>query len=265
MSIDLDRSAEAVLGRSYHTDSAMLGASKINTYLRCPKSYEYQYVQKLPSQRSPAAAVGSTVHEIVRLAHLLRWTTDNQDEAADALTKLWERVREETTDPEDPQADQSITKAADEWLPWYLHWSNKHINIAVEEGWELEVPGTGIILRGTVDRIYRAAGEVVISDVKTGGRVPTEEDMATDLQLSLYAWACRQMGVHDDAVEIVAMRGKKSLRSRRTDAYLEHIVLPVHDGIQREYFPANPGTRYGCRFCSYEGICPIGRGGECDD
>ncbi|HOU24564.1 MAG TPA: PD-(D/E)XK nuclease family protein, partial [Anaerolineae bacterium] len=177
---------------------------------------------------------------------------------------LWKLVSPHTADPSSPQAAQDIAEAKKVWLPWYLAWSSFHTTIAVEEPWTLDVPGTNLQLRGTIDRLYREDGTAVLSDVKTGKRAPSASDLANDLQLTVYSWACRQMGLREDFLEIVHIRKQECLRTTRTDAYIagvmETTVLPVHRAIQAGFFPANPRSQYGCGYCDYTAYCPVGRG-----
>ncbi len=261
---DLDAMAEGVL-HTYHQTSPHLGPSKINTYLRCPRQYEYQYVERLSRPSAPAATVGSVVHRVIQHAHQAHWSLQDAEEAAEMLEDLWLVVRAETSDPHDYEAAKAIAEARDIWVPWYLHWIEGQTDIAVEEQWTLPVPGTDLTLQGTIDRIYRANGIVTISDVKTGKRVPTGISLANDLQLTLYSWAGRRLGLREDVLELVAVRSQGSLMTTRSDGYitavLENTVLPVHEQIKAGRFPASPVSQYGCGYCAYLDRCPVGRGG----
>jgi RecB family exonuclease len=266
--LNFDDMAQGIL-HSYHTQSDALGPSKIVAYLQCPRAYCYQYVDKIPAPSSPAAALGSTFHAIVQKAHAERWTVNDSDAAADALTELWDLVCPETSDPDDPDAAKAFLEARDKWMPWYLHWIEGQVDIAVEERFEIDLcEYTGIdgsILQGTVDRVYRCDGLTVISDVKTGKRTPSAADMANNLQLSLYSWAYRQLaGEEEDAIEICQVRTGQTPRTRRTTDYLDdvlfNVVVPVVFQIATGQFPCNPNTKYGCGYCDYQELCTVGRG-----
>lgn len=248
---------------SYHVASPHLGASKISTYLKCPNMYRLQYVEKIRVPSSPAAALGTVIHSVVRQAHAARWDSSNAHDAANSLQALWAEARETTSDPADPEANANAVKAATEWLPWYLHWRRAQIDVCVEEHWVLEL-SEGLMLEGTIDRVYRAAGETVISDVKSGARKPTPMDLHNDLQLSIYSWAARQMGVQEDALELVWLRQQETLRTARTDAYLDAVmtmtVQPVAQAIAAGIFPANPSSKFGCGFCNHRQFCEVGNG-----
>lgn len=250
---------------SYHTHSDALGPSKINTYLQCPRQYQYKYIERIPAPSSPAAALGSTFHTIVSMARAERWTPDCALQAAEALTELWDIVRPETSDPDDPDTAKSFIAARDQWMPWYLEWSEPQEDIWVEKLFEIEA--FGVQLQGTVDRVYTQDGRTVISDVKTGKRTPSDSDMASDLQLSLYSYAYRQLsGSAEDALEICQVRTQRTPQTHRTDEYLAaviaDVVVPVAVAIEQGIFPCNPATKFGCGYCDYRQGCPVGRGVE---
>ena len=266
MGATADIIAEAVqqVTAPHQMESALLGPSKISTYLRCPRSYRYQYEERIKLPSSPAAALGTAVHTVARHIELARWTPDNMQTVADLMLQTWERVKECTADPSDPDANQGAELAAMEWLPWYLNWKQGQITVASEERWELTVPHTTLTLTGTIDRVYRASGSTVLSDIKTGKRKPGSGDLATDLQLTLYTWACHELGITPDLIELVMMRHKGTVQTTRTTAYLEAVmldtVLPAAQGIAARIFPANPSSKYGCGFCDYQSLCAVGRG-----
>ncbi len=259
--MELSQAVEGMI-HTYHTESDILGASKIDTYRDCPKAYELQYVAKIEVPKSPAMLVGSCVHEVLRKAHAERWTPDDAAEAGQLLRDLWVRVAPHTRRDGRGEAIGRVETLATRGLPWYLRWQEGQISIATEERWRQTVPGTDIELQGTWDRLYRHQGLTVVSDCKSGKHLP--RDMDSDLQLTLYSWAYRQMfGKPEDAMEIVGVGLRKAVRTVRDDAFnqsvIETVVLPVAAAISRGDFPPNTNNRYGCSYCDYQDACPAGR------
>jgi CRISPR/Cas system-associated exonuclease Cas4 (RecB family) len=256
---------------TYHVGSPHLGASKIATYLKCPRQWEYTYSLKTPARKSVYAALGVMIHYVCNKARDEHWTVKEATLAADLLTDLWTETRPLTDDPNNPEVAVSFDKARLEWLPWYLHFVQDQVDVCTEDHWVLELPeGTlagqdlTITLEGTIDRVYNQDGMVVVSDIKSGARKPSQEDLNRDSQLSLYSWAVRQQGVQEDVLELVWLRTQELLRTTRTDeylgAYMERTVLPVARGIAAGIFPANPNPMYGCGFCGYRDVCEVGVG-----
>lgn len=267
MSTTAEAIADAVtqVTSPYQADSPHLGPSKIATYLRCPKAYHFQYILGTKVPASPAAALGTAIHRVVEQAHLSRWTHEQAHHAADLLLQMWEEVRGHTTDPDDPEAATNVQAAAQDWLPWYLHFKGGQIDIAVEQRWQVPIEHTNVMLEGTIDRLYRADGQAVLSDVKSGKRPPSAGDLATDLQVSLYWWGCQQQDLKPDYAEQVWLRRKDALRTTRTPEYLDaviyDVVIPAARGIEAGIFPCNPASKYGCGFCGYQSQCAVGRVG----
>lgn len=263
---ELAIAAEGIL-HTYHTQSDILGASKIDTYRDCPLRYRLQYVDKLEVPSKPAMVVGSCVHKALEIAHERKWRAEDAPQAAQVLRDLWRRVIGETTPEGRGDAIARVEKLATQGIPWYLQWrwATGQIDIATEHRWDATVPGTDIQLRGTWDRLYRADGQTVVSDVKSGRYLP--RDMDTDLQLTLYSWAYRQTfpGKAEGALEIVGIGLRKVVRTTRTDEQhqqtIEAVVVPVAESIARGDFPPNTNCRYGCQTCNYYNDCPaMGRG-----
>jgi len=136
------------------------------------------------------------------------------------------------------------------------------VTVATEERWsvDLKLGGRVVQMEGTWDRLYRQNGTTVISDIKTGGNMPP---LPISGQLSLYSWAYREItGKREGALEIVKIRRMEPQQTRRTDEYLENFlantVAPVVAGISQGVFPCNPDCKYGCGFCGYAHLCPVG-------
>lgn len=267
MAVDTCAPLPHVGEETYHVSSPHLGASKIATYLKCPQMYYLTYVEKRPAPKSPHAAMGTCIHKVVQMAHEARWTPDHAGRAAQVLQDLWEGARETTADPDHPDMPGTLSKACDEWLPWYLAFVQRQTTIVTEEHWVL--PCQDVTLEGTIDRVYRQDGAVVLSDVKSGKRKPSPADLSRDAQLSIYTWAVREMGLREDRAELVWLSTQEQLVTTRTDdfiaATLEQIVLPVARqiaaaGDDPAMYPANPDSKYGCNFCAHHQTCGIGRG-----
>jgi putative RecB family exonuclease len=265
--------AQAIHGilNPYQVANPDLGPSKIATYLKCPREYKIRYVDKLTASVNAPAALGSAVHSVIAYGHSQQWSRRNADDAAGMLEAVWEGI--EPVGKRDPDMVVAYRQARDAWLPWYLRWQEPQDTIVVEERWEANVPEEldggleePIRLTGTIDRVYvdNPEGVPILSDIKSGARAPNRHDLATHLQLSLYAWAFRCVGARDThGLELVHLRGGCTYRTTRTDEYLAHVlrmtVVPVALAIRAGSFPAHPGSLYGCRYCTVHQHCPVGR------
>jgi hypothetical protein len=200
---------------------------------------------------------------MIKHAHEWHWDQLRAGTAAEMLEAIWMGIEPQGAD--DPDVTLAYRQARDVWLPWYLWWQKPQETVMVEERWQRDVPGENVLLQGTIDRVYLEDGQFVVSDVKSGARAPGTQAVETHLQLSLYAWAFRECsGMSETPLEIVHLRGQRTYRTRRTDAYLERVlsdvVIPAARGIEAGIYPANPGSLYGCDYCVCQAFCPVGLG-----
>ncbi len=261
----------------YQQESVHLGPSKISTFLGCPREYRYQYVDRLAKRGSGAAMLGSTVHKAIQRIHAMHWGPAHADEAAQFCLEVWQGVRDHSTDPDNPEIAKGLRDATDVWLPWYLTWQENQIDVVVEERFTFPVVGLsegwevlqGVTLQGTIDRVYREDGVTVLSDVKTGKRSPSAQDMETDLQLSLYSYAYQVLaGEMPGRIEILQLRQRQAFLAARTPEYLDHVMLdvvgPVAQQIrychETDWWPCNPRRQFGCAYCDYQSLCQVGQG-----
>lgn len=268
---DLIDAAAHRMANPYQTDPTnanKLGWSKIETWLQCGRRYYYQYIAREDREPNISGTFGSVVHETIAAGHRMHWGVGQAGVAGEFLLNLWEQVAPESH-PRRPEYDRLAQTAVDDWVPWYLSWSSKSITVATEERWsvDLEIAGRTVEMQGTWDRLYLTPeGGTVVSDVKTGGNIAPLDSSG---QLSLYSWAYRATtGEQESALELLKLRAKgtsddpRPLRTTRTDEYLAdfiaNTVLPVVQAITQGIFPCNPDGKYGCGFCGYQHLCPVG-------
>ncbi len=115
------------------------------------------------------------------------------------------------------------------------------------------------LVRGRVDRVDQLpSGEYELIDYKTG-RPKSAEQLAGDVQLSLYALAAREAwgleanrGAYyyllDD--EKVAISGD----SERAE-WIRGVAIDVAEGIKAQEFEPTPSPR-ACKLCDYRLVCP---------
>ncbi len=173
-------------------------------------------------------------------------------------------------------------KRGEKIMRYFFEWwsREKREVVAVERGFSLKlaegtegIDGTTVhtssvpfvtsapsVLTGRFDRVEKVAGGVRIIDYKT--TAPREqEDVDTDLQLSIYALAAETMfGVscvellllflrENGITEVISKRSPTDLTSARS------VIKTLADGISRKDFHPDPDA-VKCGRCPYRGICP---------
>jgi CRISPR/Cas system-associated exonuclease Cas4 (RecB family) len=237
-----------------------LSASKLTSYLQCPRRFKFRYVTKVRSPwKASALALGSAVHGALETFHEHRSLGESltPDSVAalfriDLAAELSEEVH--FKDDETP-ADLAETGAR---LVCAYAAANQNLAVtAAEVPFELEVVD-GIGLRGVFDALL-ANGRV--RELKTAARAYDEGTLSRMVQLSAYAWAYRQRFGRDAVVEVVAMLKLKHVRVEtrevtRTATELEWfvgLVVEVARAIEAGAFPPNP--TWACSDCEYGEQC----------
>ena len=116
------------------------------------------------------------------------------------------------------------------------------------------------LLRGRVDRVDRLpGGEYELIDYKTG-RPRSPDQLAEDVQLSLYAVGAREAWqlessrqayyylLDDQKVEVPADNGDRS-------EWIQDVTREVADGILSQGFEPTPSVA-ACALCDYRLVCP---------
>lgn len=196
--------------------------SSLTLHRRCPQAWKYRYIDGLRRQRSeitPALDFGSWFHAVRALDRISKgwaegtlkahpdeihttdtgpsfpWDASPSDVMAAAVDywgRLGEDAKEAWLDWLGQPLPQRLSHTYREWRERWARDSENEAVLTVEQRWEREVPGTGVVLWGYADEVYqdRKRGIVVVRDCKTSGTLGqvTSLDEMMDSQVQLYAW-----------------------------------------------------------------------------
>ena len=256
-----------------------LSVSAMGMLARCGEQYRRRYIEgdKLPP--GIAALVGRGVDQTVtanlqavidglqllpveQLADLARDAVNNEFSAGEvALTE------EEAANPKAAKGS-AVDKAIR--LSW-LHGESvapKLKPVSVQRKWRLGIENFPFDLLGFID----VEEEVRLRDTKTTGRTPPWDAAHTSDQLTMYAFAKRQIdgaaprSVHLDYLVDSKRGGPKSvtLDSKREDADFSVLLRRVEASanmIEKQIFLPAPQDSWVChpRWCGYWSSCPFAR------
>jgi DNA helicase-2/ATP-dependent DNA helicase PcrA len=238
----------------------MLSATDIETYRACPLRYKFARVFRIPQEPTLHQRFGIAVHQVLERYHA-RDPGAEEPATGGSLTDLltlletsWRRGGFGDSD-EERQLHQKAVSAltryherarSDEGTPV---WFERQFSFKLGPH----------LVRGRVDRVDRLpSGEYELIDYKTG-RPRSTEQLANDVQLSLYAVAAR------DAWGLEAMRGayyyllddeKVAVAgdSERAE-WIRGVAVQVAEGIKAQEFEPTPSPR-ACKLCDYRLVCP---------
>ena len=249
--------------------------SALSSYMQCGKSYELQRIRKVPEIPAWWFVGGSAVHALTE-----QWDRENFPDSGldqlwqEAFDKEFEERKAKFPDLKQWRAGGKRSKAnpdGEDYLRWMElgpQFVRNYITWRERTQWELWAPnGEPAIecmldfevgdwrLRGAIDRvfIFPATGELVVTDIKTGSRMPDN-----DLQLGCYAVGMElQYGIRPTHGMYYNPRlGKPSQLfelAKFTPGYLAAMGSQLRSGIQAGVFL--PHVTNLCDYCSVNHGC----------
>src|SRR3989304_5996450 len=167
-----------------------LSFSAISTYKNCPLSYKFMYVDKLPTKRTPVLSFGTSLHAALEKFYAVTVPKPpSLEELLGHLTQTWEKAGY-SSDAEEQQYFEHAKQVLTNF--YHSNASQFQIPAAVEQRFEVELDGH--VLRGIIDRLDKLpAGGYEIIDYKTGRNIPPKYRVDSDLQLSIYYLASKEL------------------------------------------------------------------------
>lgn len=251
-------------------EPVVITGSSLQALLRCPRQWFLARQGGGDRGRNTGATVGDVVHLIAQRA-----ARDDLDiEAMLAqLDQAWPGLR--FSQPWRADAERvRVEEALRRFELWHRTRATKLLGVEVGFAVELEVAGSRVKLRGTVDRLEVEDGRLSIVDLKTTRKAATKAELATHAQLGVYQLAAR-LGAFDHLAReleigppsLLQLRHGKTtpqqqyqevLPTGRTwlDDQLEQAVTILRSGR----FEARESEL--CAWCAFKDSCPAaGPGG----
>jgi putative RecB family exonuclease len=250
-----------------------LSPSKVSTFRDCALAFRFSAIDRLEEPPSPATTKGTLVH--LALERLF-WHHEPGDRSRDVahaeLQAAWGQL-EESGELDmiglDEAARGAFLADAGALVDGYLRLEDPDTvtPIGVELTLEAEiasgVQGSGLLLRGIIDRLdVTDTGELVVVDYKTG-RVPSERQEQQRLGgVQFYALLCEQvLGRRPAKVRLLYLREPVCIEADPSDQALRGLrqrTTAVWSAIERacaaEDFRPKPSAL--CNWCAYKPLCP---------
>jgi DNA helicase-2/ATP-dependent DNA helicase PcrA len=233
-------------------DGVVLSASDIDTYRTCPLKYKFARVFRIPQEPTLHQRFGIVVHQVLERYHA--GDEGGLPELLGLLDAAWRRGGFA-----DSEQERQLRGKATSALTRY------HERFRSEEGQPMwfERPFTfklgPHLLRGRVDRVdLLPGGEYELIDYKTG-RPKSVDQLADDVQLSLYAVGAReawQLEASRQAYYYLLDDQKVAVTDEgdRGD-WVREVAMEVAEGILSQGFEPTPSIA-ACSLCDYRLICP---------
>lgn len=237
--------------------------SAIDTYKTCPLKYKFQNIDKIREPKSKEAVFGTLMHSTMKFIHSPSLIPPKLEDALDFFSRNWNSEVFEVEAEERAAFSQGVTMIQNYYKkndPSQFTVVDLESRFAIETNDEEHKH----IISGVIDRIDKTEDGYEIIDYKTTKKMPSQEKVDNDLQLSVYlkAFLARYPKEieHLDKVKVSLyyLKHGVKLTSSRTLEQLknsENVFLDVIKLIESEKFEPTIGPL--CDWCGYQRFCPM--------
>ncbi len=236
--------------------------SALDEFRTCPLKYKYSQIDRIKTPKSKEQVFGTLLHSTLKLVHTPDILSPTLEQALDFFSKNWNS--EVFTDEIEERAafSQGVAMIQD----YYKKNDLTKVNIVdLESRFQIEIGDKEKhIITGVIDRIDKTEDGYEIIDYKTTRKLPSQEKVDNDLQLSIYLTAFLKRYPKEIAnldkikVSLYYLKHGVKLSSQRTLEQVkqsEKLVLDLIDEIKKSKFePIISGL---CDWCGYQDICPM--------
>ena len=246
--------------------------SRLENFKQCPLKYKLSNIDKIKEPKSKEAIFGTYIHKV------LKWfyQKDPHFPTLDALLKYYREYWPKKTEGfewKDPEEEKSYFKEGLRILEEFYNKNIPHKTSILDLETRFEVvidenpdkPNGKHILTGVIDRIDKLPdGTVEIIDYKTGKRMPSQNALDKNDQLSLYAIGLKnrwpRIKTENLKLSLYFLKFNEKINTKRTEKDLEEAKNKVIDLIHKiEKSDFEPRSSVLCGWCGYRNICPIWR------
>jgi DNA helicase-2/ATP-dependent DNA helicase PcrA len=240
------------------TPITYLSFSQIDTFQKCPRQYRFKYIQRIPVPPGAAAGFGSSMHNTLRDFYLAvkAGKKPTKKELFNLLMANWVAEGYSSKAHESRMKRQGKRILADFFDQAF---DPKHVPKELEQTFVVRV-SPRLKVGGRIDRVDKSQESLEIIDYKTG-RLMDQKDVDKSLQMTVYAMAAVDEGIHGMNPENVTLTfyfldsGEKR-STKRTASQLakakKEIVQKAKE-ISESDFKPKPGIW--CEFCDFRLLC----------
>ncbi len=255
--------------------------SAIESYKSCPQRYKFQEVDHIRVPKSREAMFGSLVHETLHFMFKSDPLFPTLDEVVAHFRTHWpskEKLAAQSlhdhqvypwTDDEEKLYFEEGVRMLKKFYEKNAPWNFSVIDLESRFTISLTDEKTGAvhILAGIIDRIDKPTDDSYeIIDYKTAKRMPSQQGIDENLQLSLYALGLQTRWPHlkaeDIKLSLYFMRHGEKLSTKPSQELIEKTkkqILATINEIEtrlKDGKPFEPMPGPLCNWCGYRPLCP---------
>lgn len=242
--------------------------SSIDTYNQCPQKYKFQEIDKIRVSKSKEAIFGTLVHDTLKFMFKKDPLFPTLDEVINHFRDKWPGNDVFNSDVESSIFLQEGIKMLKNFYQKNSPWNFSVIDL--ESHFEVPIEaknGAVHILAGKIDRIDKLSdGEYEIIDYKTGKRMPSQDNLNNNLQLSLYSLGLQKRWPHiapegiklslyflKHGEKLSAISSKETTEKAKT--HVLKTIFDIEEKLRKNsVFEPMPGPL--CDWCGYKPMCP---------
>jgi DNA helicase-2/ATP-dependent DNA helicase PcrA len=229
--------------------------SKIDTFETCPLKYKFRYLFEIPSPSAHAANFGSSVHETVN--QFYQKVQEGEKPSMELLMRIYEECWISSGYESKTHMLARKKQGMDVMEKFYAaEEANNFVPPAYrEKAFRLKIGE--FTMMGRIDRIDKLAdGTYEVVDYKTG-TYKRGTNIDKDLQLSLYALACRDVfHIPVSKLSLYFLEDGLRVSTTRTSENLVEVqdeITKNGNEILNSQFLPTPG--FHCSFCEFRVLC----------
>jgi RecB family exonuclease len=242
-----------------------LSYSALDSFQNCSLKYKFQNIDKLKEPKSKEAVFGTLVHGTLKFIHTPSLLPPKLEDALDYFSKNWNSDVFEDELEERSAFSMGVAMIQE----YYKKNTIADYNIVdLESRFAVEIKNpkdvATHIISGIIDRIDKTEDGYEIIDYKTTKKMPSQDKVDNDLQLSVYlnAFLARYPKEVDRldkvTVSLYYLKHGVKLSSTRTLEQLmaaKQLFLDVIAEIEKGDF--QPNVTPLCDWCGFQKICPM--------
>lgn len=237
-------------------DDFKISYSRINTYLFCPQKYKLVYIDDVHIPINADIAFGQSIHKTLDAFHAKKLNT--LEELFECYDASWKNEGFIT-----PQESFLYYQKGKKILETYFETfkKTKPTVVYTEKSFDTNIGKYRFI--GIIDRIDKLSdGKYEVTDYKTHKNIWSQQEVDNDLQLSFYAYACKNVfGFNPDKISIYFLSADKKIYTTRSREQINSAIelsLDTAEKIMAEEFTPNTlrcakcDFKFKCKYSTYK-------------
>ncbi|OGD32360.1 hypothetical protein A3C91_04860 [Candidatus Azambacteria bacterium RIFCSPHIGHO2_02_FULL_52_12] len=240
--------------------------SALETFKQCPQKYKFQELDRIKVPRSKEALFGTLVHSALKFLHDKEPKFPSKEELLAFYEKNW--LSEAKAAWSDEYEERVYKDQGANMLSEYYDRLDKAKSNVVDLELSFSVlledaAGEQHIVKGKIDRIDKLQdGAFEIIDYKTNRKMPSQDSVDNNLQLSIYhlALTSRWPNLNPEEVRLSLyfLKHNEKLSTTRNAGQLAQTkadILATIQQVKKSDFSPAPSKL--CDYCGYRPLCPV--------